>query len=134
MGGGGALAGQALQGSGAVPERCATEVRDSLYGKGVVMEIRLLDRAVGRRCAVALLGMGSRRFRRALAGTPDLRCSLQECRAPRQRSKEAHADAFFTQLYITTAETFPTGCPGQGCQARDGVAGGWGGSGRKCMR
>lgn len=74
-----------------------------------LVDIRLLGYAIGRRCVVALLGMGLHRFRKALVGTPDLRFSWEGHRVAHEKCKEAHADAFFAQLYITSGETFPTG-------------------------
>lgn len=85
------------------------QVLDGVVGDGVVDEVSLLGRPIGRRCLTALLGIGCHRLRKALRGTPDLRHSFHGQRVPRERPKEAHVDAFFAQLYITTSESFPTG-------------------------
>ena len=65
---------------------------------------------MGFECLASVIGIGSKRLRKALAGTPDMRYH-QFGGGVRLTPKTNHVDKFLFQLHGTVAETLPTGWP-----------------------
>ena len=71
---------------------------------------QLLGVKVGFECLASVLGIGSKRLRKALAGTPDMRFK-QFGGGIRATPKTNDVDKFLFGLHGTVAETLPTGWP-----------------------
>lgn len=83
------------------PSPCRSQVQQS---GTPACGCQLLDKKVGRKCLVALMGIGKRRLQRLEGGAPDLRYGKREYRS---RAGTWTIDSFLQICYDNIAETLP---------------------------
>ena len=69
-----------------------------------------LGTPIGEACLCQLLGIGEKRLYKCFNGTPDLRFGKKDSR--KLTDKVSTVDSYFSNLYMSVAQSMPTECPG----------------------